>query len=80
MATKEELRDGLSLFGRKRVPPPTATKAELTQLAADEGCLLDIEERVFLCRSLKIEFLMDLTNLELVHLAREAGVDFNKWV
>ncbi len=46
--------------------------------AGDLGCLEDIDERAWLCKQIDIEFMIDMTNYELVQLALDAGADFNK--
>lgn len=76
-ASKDELQAGLMMF-KRWVGDKHATRTDLINKAAELGCLEDIDERAWLCRQLEIEFLIDLTNLELVQLAVDASVHFNK--
>lgn len=76
-ATKQDLEDGLLLF-KKEITPRNQTRAHLIMRAGDLGCLEDIDERAWLCKQIDIEFMIDMTNYELVQLALDAGADFNK--
>lgn len=76
-ATKDELQTGLMMF-KRWVGDKHTTRTDLINKAAELGCLEDIDERAWLCKQIDIEFLIDLSNLELVHLGLDSGVDFNK--
>lgn len=54
------------------------TRADLIRFAEDLGILEDISERAWLCKQLGVGFDLDISNQELVALAVDAGVDFNK--
>lgn len=76
-ATKQDLEEGVLLFKRQSLPKGSS-RVELIKTACELGCFEDIDERAWLCKQLDLEFMIDMSNLELVHLALDSGVDFNK--
>lgn len=73
-ATKAELVAGLYAAGHVA---SGKTRDDLIREALAVGCLLDIDERAWLCRELGLDYEVPIELAELVQLALDSGVDFN---
>jgi hypothetical protein len=76
-ADKTELVLGLRMFAS--LEPGKATRNGLVQMALDHNVFYDIHERAWLCHSLGLDFNIALTNLELVEVGVESGLDFDRF-